>query len=102
MTWLLWKSIADWSATSQQLTMILWVLWVWFMVKIPKYYVHFRRYPQDLVLFILVKPFGYFHNFIKLYALLTLHKVSVSSYHPPRPRPRPTRSPHPLDCEKAS
>lgn len=107
MTWLLWHSLADWSAASRRWIMVLWVFWVWFVVKIPKYWVHFRRYPQDLGLFFLVKPFGYFHNFIKLYALLTLHKVSrsffIAIHHPPSPLPGPKgykQGLSPRDCKR--
>jgi hypothetical protein len=37
---------------------------------------HFVRYPEDIVFFPVYVLFGYFHFFIKLYALFTLSEVS--------------------------
>lgn len=55
------------------------VLWLLF-TKLVKLLPHFHRYPKDLRFFPAIVLFGYFHGLVKLYALLTIHKVSGSSY----------------------
>lgn len=52
----------------------LFTLWLLF-TKIVKLLPYFWRYPMDLKFFPALIAFGYFFGLIKLYALLTLHKV---------------------------
>jgi hypothetical protein len=50
-------------------------IWIVF-TKFVKLLGHFIRYPSDIILLPISIVFGYFHGFIKLYALLTLNVVS--------------------------
>ena len=53
-----------------------WVLVGWILgSKFVKLLGHFRRFPEDTLLFPIYVLFGYFHCFIKLYAMLTLSEV---------------------------
>lgn len=49
-------------------------IWLVF-TKTVKLWPHFYRYPSDLQFLPGQIAFGYFHGLIKLYTLLTLHKV---------------------------
>lgn len=51
------------------------LFWTFVFSKSVKLWGHFIRYPGDLVYFPLYIVFGYFHGFIKLYGLVTLHAV---------------------------
>jgi cellulose synthase/poly-beta-1,6-N-acetylglucosamine synthase-like glycosyltransferase len=51
--------------------------WILF-TKIVKVFDYFRRHPQDVFLFPVYLLFGYFHSFIKLWALLTFWDCSWS------------------------
>jgi len=56
------------------------VLWVVFLCRLPKYIVHFQRYPTDLKWLLLIPIIGYIHScVIKPYALFTLKVVSSGS-----------------------
>lgn len=50
-------------------------IWLLF-TKTVKLFPHFYRYPEDLWLLPVHVIFGYFHGFIKIYALLTINRVS--------------------------
>ena len=54
--------------------MTVFAMWLLF-TKIVKLLPHFYRYPNDIKFIPIIILFGYFHGLIKIYALLTLHKV---------------------------
>lgn len=56
-------------------TLMAFVLWLLF-TKTVKLWPHFYRHPDQMKFIPILIIFGYFHGFIKLYCLLTLHKVS--------------------------
>lgn len=51
-------------------------LWLLF-TKTVKLWPHFYRHPDQMKFIPLLIAFGYFHSFLKMYCLLTLHKVSL-------------------------
>lgn len=59
-------------------TFMIFLLWLAF-TKTVKFVDYFYRYPSDLKYVPILYTFGYFHSFITLYTLCTLHKVSHSS-----------------------
>lgn len=52
-------------------------LWLLFS-KTVKLWPHFYQHPDQIKFIPVLILFGYFHSFLKLYCLLTLHKVSVA------------------------
>ena len=49
---------------------------VWILVaKTVKLWPHFCRYPADLKFLPVMFAFGYFHGLIRIWTLLTIHKV---------------------------
>ena len=61
-------------------SVVAWSIFVghWLFSKSIKLVPHFFRNPQDIRYLPVSILFGYFHNFIKLWGLLTLHEVSCS------------------------
>lgn len=55
-----------------------------FLSKFIKLLGHYIRYPIDFLFLPLSILFGYFHGFIKLYAMLTLNVVSYKPHRPNR------------------
>lgn len=53
-------------------------LWLLF-TKTVKLWPHFYRHPDQMKFIPILVLFGYFHSLVKLYCLLTLHKVSEST-----------------------
>lgn len=53
------------------------LLYIWlFFAKVVKMVPHFKRYPSDLKFLPAMIAFSYFHGFIKIYTLLTIHKTT--------------------------
>lgn len=78
MLWLFWQLTADMQATMQQISRASFALWVVLLCRVVKYLGHFARYPEDLKYILLIPFFGYFHSCsIKMYAMLTMHVVSL-------------------------
>jgi cellulose synthase/poly-beta-1,6-N-acetylglucosamine synthase-like glycosyltransferase len=79
MLWLFWQVSLPLNHDVRQASRLLFGFWVVLLCRIIKYMGHFTRYPEDLKYILLIPLFGYFHScFIKIYAMLTMHIVSVS------------------------
>lgn len=78
MLYMFWQLTVDLDQRIQQLTRIAFTLWVVLLCRVIKYMGHFAHYPEDLKYILLIPFFGYFHScFIKMYAMITMHVVSV-------------------------
>ena len=75
LAYLLFRSAHDLVPHHIWLVMSVFVLWLIF-TKTVKLLPHFYRYPEDIKYLPMHFLFGYLHGLIKLYALVTLYKVS--------------------------
>lgn len=72
----IWWGTASWDPETRWSIFIAEVVWMFGFTKVIKLVGLFRRNPQDLMFLPVSILFGYFHGFIKLYALFTLNIVS--------------------------
>ena len=70
-------STRDWSPDNQFYAMLGQTVWM-LITKYVKLHGLFRREPIDLIYLPVSIAFGWFHGFIKLFALLTLRQVSAT------------------------
>jgi hypothetical protein len=70
-----WWGTASLDVNARWSIFIAQVVWMFGFTKVIKLVGLFRRNPQDIVFLPVSIIFGYFHGFIKLYALLTLNMV---------------------------
>jgi hypothetical protein len=79
--WLTHKATGQWSENTQFYAVAAQLVWM-LITKYVKLHGLFIREPADLVFLPVSILFGYFHGFIKLYALGTLRMVShVLTFH---------------------
>jgi len=74
---LLYCSSITWDPSHRLLIFCIFALWL-LLSKVVKLVPHFVLYPADICFLPITILFGYFHGFIKLYALFTLHVVSLA------------------------
>jgi len=74
-----WWATADWNMPSRQYAFWSQFVFMFAFTKVVKLMGLFRRNPSDIIFLPLSIVFGYFHGFIKLYALLTLNMTSWGS-----------------------
>ncbi|QDS74940.1 hypothetical protein FKW77_004497 [Venturia effusa] len=73
LVWLLYSS--GWASVTNSTLLALWIV----ASKIAKIVPHFKKHPGDLIFFPGQIVFGYFHSFIKLWALFTFWNVGWGS-----------------------
>lgn len=77
--YLVWRSFVSTSSEKSIIApftaLMVFVFWLLF-TKVVKLIPHFGRYPQDMRFIPALIIFGYFHGLIKVYALMTLYRVS--------------------------
>ncbi|ORY57741.1 polysaccharide synthase [Pseudomassariella vexata] len=96
----LWWGTADWNPETRRTALIIELIWMFGFTKTIKLVGLFRRNPADIMFLPVSILFGYFHGFIKLYALMTLNMTSWGSRPDGdlddglrmSPRPRPSDS----------
>lgn len=74
---LTYKATVEWSRNNQLYAMVAQILWM-LITKYVKLHALFVQNPADLVYLPISILFGYFHGFIKLWALCTLRIVSYT------------------------
>ncbi|KAI9810622.1 MAG: hypothetical protein M1827_006184 [Pycnora praestabilis] len=80
LIFLLYKVTEERGFDSQERAWTLGILLSWmFLSKFVKLLGHFIRYPEDIILLPVSICFGYFHGFIKVYAMLTLNETAWGS-----------------------
>lgn len=72
----LWKGTANWDPTSQRYAFWTQFIFMFAFTKVVKLVGLFKKDPRDIMFLPVSIVFGYFHGFIKLYALATLKMVS--------------------------
>jgi hypothetical protein len=72
--WLCHQATATYDEWTKNWCRAAFLTW-WFSSKVIKLIGHFKRNPWDICFLPLSILFGYFHSFIKAWALLTLHQV---------------------------
>jgi hypothetical protein len=70
-----WWGTEDWDPSSRRALLAAEIVWMFAFTKIVKLVGLFRRNPSDVIFLAVSIVFGYFHGFIKLYALFTLKHV---------------------------
>jgi hypothetical protein len=78
LVFFLYKATEGWQEDSQRLALAAFAAWVLF-TKFIKLLGHFIRYPADIIFLPASILFGYFHGFIKIYAMLTLDVTAWGS-----------------------
>ncbi|KAF4125062.1 Glycosyl transferase family 2 [Geosmithia morbida] len=75
-----WYATADWSSSANRVYAV-WAQFIFMFAftKVVKLVGLFRRNPADMIFLPVSIIFGYFHGFIKLYALFTLNMTSWGS-----------------------
>ena len=75
----LWCNITShFELNTKIIARVVMISWIVFFCRIVKYFVHFFRYPSDLVYAPLIPIFGYYHCvFIKAWAMVSTNVVSV-------------------------
>ena len=71
----LWWGTEGWETHTRQQLLWAQIIFVFGFTKVIKLVGLFRRHPSDVVYLPVSIIFGYFHGFIKLYALMTLNMV---------------------------
>ena len=71
----LWWGTEGWESHTRQQLLWAQIIFVFGFTKVIKLVGLFRRHPSDVVYLPVSIIFGYFHGFIKLYALMTLNMV---------------------------
>jgi hypothetical protein len=77
-----WWGTEGWSLEARRAVLIAELVWMFGFTKWVKLFGLFRRNPRDLIFLPVSIVFGYFHGFIKLYALFTLNMVRHHLAHP--------------------
>ncbi|KAI9660910.1 MAG: Type 2 glycosyltransferase [Bathelium mastoideum] len=72
------RATENWQSRYREYALFLQIAWM-LGSKFVKLFGHFIRYPEDVVLFPVYVLFGYFHCFIKLYAMFTLSETAWGS-----------------------
>ena len=72
-----WWATAGWKLENRQYAFWAQFVFMFAFTKVVKLVGLFRRHPRDVIFLPVSIVFGYFHGLIKLYALMTLHMVSV-------------------------
>jgi len=72
------QATKEWDAPSRHLALYLLLTWM-FISKFIKLLGHYIRYPVDFLLLPFSILFGYFHGFIKYYAMSTLNVTTWGS-----------------------
>jgi len=73
------RATESWPSDERTTLLVCLALWVFLFSKTVKLWGHFIRYPVDLIFMPVYVFFGYFHGFIKLYGLFTLHETAWGS-----------------------
>jgi hypothetical protein len=74
-----WNATQEWAPTSRYTLLAAELVFMFCFTKVVKLVGLFRRNPSDIVYLPVSIIFGYFHGFIKLYALFTLKQTSWGS-----------------------
>lgn len=89
LVYLYYKTAERWDMQSRCVAFGTLGLWM-FVSKFIKLLGHYIRYPIDFLFLPLSVLFGYFHGFIKVYAMVTLNVVSNNPFQQWLPRSEPS------------
>lgn len=73
-----WRATGDWEPVSRNRAFWAQFIFMFAFTKVVKLMGLFLRNPSDIMFLPVSILFGYFHGFIKLYALFTLKMVSIA------------------------
>ncbi|KAK3341481.1 nucleotide-diphospho-sugar transferase [Lasiosphaeria hispida] len=74
-----WRATEHWASTNRHTLLVAELIFMFCFTKVVKLVGLFRRNPGDIVFLPVSILFGYFHGFIKVYALFTLKQTSWGS-----------------------